>query len=120
MVPSASGAVASFTFPTAGTYILQLQYQTKSIAGTAAPNPINPTYTFDTGGFPADDASIQLFKHEQAARRPGPDPRRSEGTSNPLCMTGCPLTASQSRRLSHRPQYAAMATSAATVPGARA
>jgi len=53
MVPSASGAVASFTFPTAGTYILQLQYQTKSIAGTAAPNPINPTYTFDTGGFPA-------------------------------------------------------------------
>jgi uncharacterized repeat protein (TIGR01451 family) len=42
------GATGSMTFATAGTYILQLQYQTKSLAGTPAPSPANPRYTFDT------------------------------------------------------------------------
>ncbi len=48
MASTQGGATGSFTFAAAGTYILQLQYQTKSLAGTAAPSPINPTYTFDT------------------------------------------------------------------------
>ena len=47
-VSTDGGATGTFTFAAAGTYILHLQYQTKSIAGTEAPNPINPTYTFDT------------------------------------------------------------------------
>ena len=48
MASANGGATGSVTFATAGTYILQLQYQTKSLAGTDGPNPINPTYTFDT------------------------------------------------------------------------
>ena len=48
MSPTQGGATGSVTFATAGTYILRLQYQTKSVAGTDAPSPINPTYTFDT------------------------------------------------------------------------
>ena len=48
MSPTQGGATGSVTFGTAGTYILRLQYQTKSVAGTDAPSPINPTYTFDT------------------------------------------------------------------------
>ena len=60
MTPSANGTTASYTFPTAGTYILQLQYQTKSIAQTAAPVPANPTYSFDTNT--VVNGTIQLFK----------------------------------------------------------
>jgi hypothetical protein len=48
MASTNGGATGSFTFATAGTYVLRLQYQTKSLAGTAAPSPANPTYTFDT------------------------------------------------------------------------
>jgi hypothetical protein len=60
MTPSANGTTASYTFPTAGTYILQLQYQTKSIAGSGAPVPANPTYSFDTNT--VVNGTIQLFK----------------------------------------------------------
>ena len=48
MTPTSGGATGTFTVRHAGTYILQLQYFTKSISRTAAPSPINPTYTFDT------------------------------------------------------------------------
>ena len=67
MTSTNGGATGSFTFKAAGTYILRLQYTTKSIAQTAAPNPINPSYTFDTAingvEFVPDTASISLVKN---------------------------------------------------------
>jgi hypothetical protein len=66
MASATGGATGSFTFQVAGTYILQLQYQTKSIAHTNAPSPINPSYTFDTAingvEFVPDTTSISLIK----------------------------------------------------------
>ena len=66
MTASADHSTGSFTVTSAGTYILRLQYSTKSLAGTAAPNPQNPTYFFGTKvnnvAVPADDASIGLIK----------------------------------------------------------
>jgi uncharacterized repeat protein (TIGR01451 family) len=67
MAPTNGGATGSLTFATAGTYILQLQYQTKSLAGTPAPSPANPTFTFDTAingtEFAPDTTSISLAVH---------------------------------------------------------
>jgi len=67
MTPTNGGATGSLTFATAGTYILQLQYQTKSLAGTAAPSPANPTFTFDTAinntEVVPDTTSISLAVH---------------------------------------------------------
>jgi hypothetical protein len=66
MASTDDGATASFTFKAAGTYVLKLQYTTKSIAHTTAPNPKNPSYTFDTAidgvEFIPDTASIGLVK----------------------------------------------------------
>jgi hypothetical protein len=66
MASANAGATGSFTFAAGGTYILQLQYQTKSLAGTAAPSPADPTYTFDTAingvEVVADTTSISLRK----------------------------------------------------------
>ena len=66
MASANGGATGWFTFQAGGTYILQLQYSTKSIAQTAAPNPINPSYTFDTEingvEFAPDTTSIGLAK----------------------------------------------------------
>jgi uncharacterized repeat protein (TIGR01451 family) len=66
MASTNGGATGTYTAQTAGTYILQLQYQTKSIAGTAAPSPDNPTYTFDTDingvEFLPDTTSIGLHR----------------------------------------------------------
>jgi uncharacterized repeat protein (TIGR01451 family) len=67
MASTNGGATGSLTFATGGTYILQLQYQTKSLAGTPAPSPANPTYTFDTAingtEFVPDTTSISLAIH---------------------------------------------------------
>ena len=62
MTPTAGGATASFQFQTAGTYILQLQYSTKSIAGNAAPAASTVTYGLDTDGFAEDDATVSLVR----------------------------------------------------------
>jgi hypothetical protein len=66
MTASANHSTGTFTATKAGTYILRLQYSTKSLAGSAAPSPQDPTYTFGTKvnnvTVPADNASIQLFK----------------------------------------------------------
>jgi hypothetical protein len=58
--PTDGGATASFTFAQAGTYVLQLQYSTKSLAGNAAPSTSSVTYGFDTNGYPADNAYVNL------------------------------------------------------------
>ena len=56
--PATVAKTASFTVPTAGTYIIQIQYQTKSLAGSATPNPATSTYRFDTNG--TFNASVDL------------------------------------------------------------
>ena len=55
-----TGSAASFTIATPGTYVLRLQYSTKSIAGTAAPNPAGSVYTFDINA--TDNASVPLIE----------------------------------------------------------
>jgi uncharacterized repeat protein (TIGR01451 family) len=70
MTSTNGGATGSMTFTTAGTYILQLQYQTKSLAGTPAPSPANPKFTFDTeingNEVPSDTTSISLVLQSRA------------------------------------------------------
>jgi hypothetical protein len=66
MTPIGDHSAGTFTVTKAGTYILRLQYSTKSLAGSAAPSPQNPTYSFGTKvnntTVPADNASIGLIK----------------------------------------------------------
>ena len=63
-----AGRPASFTFGTAGTYILHLQYSDQVARGDGRHrSPINPTYTFDTeiNGIEVvpDTTSIDLKEH---------------------------------------------------------
>ena len=68
--PSSDGTTASYTFTTAGTYILQLQYSTSSIVGAPVLGSGHPTvyptftYSFDTEvdgtEVIADNASVLL------------------------------------------------------------
>jgi hypothetical protein len=53
-----TGSAASFTIATPGTYVLQLQYSTKSIAGLTAPTASPSTYSFDNSLI--DNASVPL------------------------------------------------------------
>ncbi len=55
-----TGSAASFTIATPGTYVLRLQYSTKSIAGTKAPSPAGSVYSFDING--TVNASVPLIK----------------------------------------------------------
>ena len=56
--PTQSGTSVSITIATPGTYVLRLQYSTKSIAGKTAPTSSPTTYTFDING--SDNASVRL------------------------------------------------------------
>jgi dolichol kinase len=53
---------ASFTVTTPGTYVIQIKYNSKSIAGTTAPIPANITYSFGTSLGGNTGASVQLLK----------------------------------------------------------
>jgi hypothetical protein len=58
--PTQAGTSVSFTIATPGTYVLRLQYSTKSIAGLTAPTASPSTYSFDING--TDNASVPLIK----------------------------------------------------------
>jgi hypothetical protein len=53
---------ARYTIPTPGTYIISIKYNTKSIAGTAAPVPANITYSWVTSLGGQTGASVLLKK----------------------------------------------------------
>src|SRR5262249_3258968 len=59
---TANSTGASFTLPTPGTWILQIKYDSKTIAGTTAPAPANITYSFTTTLGGQTGASVQLVK----------------------------------------------------------
>jgi uncharacterized repeat protein (TIGR01451 family) len=56
------GTGATYHFTTAGTYILSIKYQTKTIAGDPAPSPSTVTYTFTTSLGGSTSASVKLVK----------------------------------------------------------
>jgi hypothetical protein len=56
--PTQAGTSVSLTIATPGTYVLRLQYSTKSIAGKTAPTASPSLYTFDING--TDNASVPL------------------------------------------------------------
>jgi uncharacterized repeat protein (TIGR01451 family) len=56
------GFGATWTVPTPGTYIVQIKYDSKSIAGTPVPVPDTVTYTFTTSGEPQTNGSVVLSK----------------------------------------------------------
>jgi hypothetical protein len=54
----AGSTTVSTTIATPGTYVLRIQYSTKSIAGKTAPTSSPTTYDFDING--VDNASVPL------------------------------------------------------------
>ena len=59
-----TGAVSvSFNAPVAGTYIISLKYNSKSIAGAPAPSPTTIHYAFDTTGVPGSTSGLDLIKN---------------------------------------------------------
>jgi hypothetical protein len=61
-VTGPNGSGASYTIPTAGTYIIGIKYQTKTIAGAPAPVPADITYNFTTSLGGSTGASVLLKK----------------------------------------------------------
>jgi len=61
---STSGGVTTVTFtaPTAGTYIIGIKYDSKSVEGFAAPSPTTVHYAFTTAGVPGSTQGIDLVK----------------------------------------------------------
>jgi hypothetical protein len=54
----------TFNAPTAGTYIISLKYNSKSIAGAPAPRPGTTVhYDFATTGVPASTSGLDLIKN---------------------------------------------------------
>jgi hypothetical protein len=60
MTVIAGGTGAQITVPTPGSYIIQIKYSTKSIAGAPVPVPSTITYNFKAGLSVADQASVLL------------------------------------------------------------
>jgi len=59
-----TGAVTvSFNAPVAGTYIISIKYDSKSIAGCNAPNPTTVHYDFATTGVPGSTSGLDLIKN---------------------------------------------------------
>jgi hypothetical protein len=56
------GSGATYTITAPGTYIISIQYSTKSIAGTKAPQPANITYNFVTNGLASTKGTVNLVK----------------------------------------------------------
>jgi len=53
----------SFNAPVAGTYIISIKYDSKSIAGCNAPNPTTVHYDFATTGVPGSTSGLDLIKN---------------------------------------------------------
>jgi len=58
LIGTPTGSAVSFTIATPGTYVLRLQYSTKSIAGKTAPTASPSLYSFDINGI--DNAWVPL------------------------------------------------------------
>jgi len=53
----------TFNAPTAGTYIISLKYDSKSIVGAPAPNPPTVHFDFATTGVPGSTDGLDLIKN---------------------------------------------------------
>jgi hypothetical protein len=60
--PATGAVTAQFTAP-AGTYIIGIKYDAKSIAGCTAPNPTTVHYDFTTTGLPGSTQTLDLIKN---------------------------------------------------------
>jgi hypothetical protein len=64
MTQAANGTVTvSFNAPVAGTYIISIKYDSKSIAGLTAPNPTTVHYNFATTGVAGSTSGLDLIKN---------------------------------------------------------
>lgn len=65
MTQAANGTVTvSFNAPVAGTYIISIKYDSKSIVGLPAPSPGTTVhYDFDTTGVPGSTSGLDLIKN---------------------------------------------------------
>ena len=53
----------SFNAPTAGTYIIGVKYDSKSVVGATAPNPTTVHYDYATTGVPGSTSGLNLVKN---------------------------------------------------------
>jgi hypothetical protein len=61
---NSSGTVTvTFNAPTAGTYVIGLKYDSKSIVGLPAPNPTTVHYVFETTGVAGSAQGLDLIKN---------------------------------------------------------
>jgi hypothetical protein len=61
---AATGTVTvSFNAPVAGTYIISIKYDSKSIVGCNAPNPTTVHYDFATTGVAGSTSGLDLIKN---------------------------------------------------------
>jgi hypothetical protein len=61
--PNTGTVTVSFNAPVAGTYIIGLKYDSKSIVGLPAPNPPTVHYNFTTTGVPGSTQGLDLIKN---------------------------------------------------------
>jgi hypothetical protein len=61
--PTTGAVTVQFNAPTAGTYIIGIKYDSKSIAGCNAPSPTTTVhYNFATTGVPGSTQGLDLIK----------------------------------------------------------
>jgi len=53
----------TFNAPTAGTYIIGIKYDSKSVVGATAPNPTTVHYDYATTGVPGSTSGLNLVKN---------------------------------------------------------
>jgi hypothetical protein len=62
-VQNGNTTTVTFNAPTAGTYIIGIKYESKSIVGAPAPNPPTVHYNFATTGVPGSTSGLDLIKN---------------------------------------------------------
>jgi len=61
--PTTFAVTVQFNAPTAGTYIIGVKYDSKSIVGLPAPSPTTVHYDFATTGVPGSTSGLDLIKN---------------------------------------------------------
>ena len=61
--PTTKAVTVMFNAPVAGTYIISIKYDSKSVAGATAPNPTTVHYDFATTGVPGSTSGLDLVKN---------------------------------------------------------
>jgi hypothetical protein len=61
--PTTKAVTVQFNAPVAGTYIISIKYDSKSVAGATAPNPTTVHYDFATTGVPGSTSGLDLVKN---------------------------------------------------------